>query len=202
MRKQQPPWTCPVCHTTFRQKGGHAKVCGTDRGEIVFWSKVDKGPHPGGCWLYMGFRKWDGYGWLARSWDGGKRRYLTAHRYAWILTHGEPPQGAHILHQCDNPPCCNPSHLRLGTHQENMADQVSKRRHVYGERSGRNKLTREQVEETRRIRPRGTKAKAELAARFGVALPTIEAVLSGRSWKIDLPAKTLHPGRVRPRRQA
>jgi hypothetical protein len=117
MRKRQPPWTCPVCHTTFRQKGGHAKVCGTDRGAVTFWAKVDKGPHPKGCWLYMGFRKWDGYGWLSRL---GKN--TTAHRYAWILTHGEPPEGMHILHKCDNPPCCNPSHLRIGTHDENMAE--------------------------------------------------------------------------------
>jgi hypothetical protein len=91
-----------------------------------FWLKVDK-TGANGCWLYTGFRKWDGYGWLARKLNG-KMRYLTAHRYAWILTHGQPADGMHIMHQCDNPPCCNPAHLKLGTHQENMADMVAKGR--------------------------------------------------------------------------
>ena len=96
-----------------------------------FWAKVDKSAGPSGCWLYMGFRKWDGYGWLQR-YVGGKPRSLTAHRYAWILTHGEPEKGLSIMHECDNPPCCNPAHLRLGTHKDNMADCRRKGRHNSG----------------------------------------------------------------------
>jgi hypothetical protein len=92
-----------------------------------FWLKVDKDPHPKGCWLYTGFIKWDGYGWLARK-HGGRIRYMTAHRYAWILTHGEPPKGLQVLHKCDNPPCCNPDHLWLGTHAQNHADKTAKGR--------------------------------------------------------------------------
>ena len=97
-------------------------------GERRFMEKVDKGPHPKGCWLYTGFKKWDGYGWLARSDGGAKYRYVTAHRYAWILTHGQPPEGMSIMHNCDVPACCNPEHLRLGTHAENMADMKAKGR--------------------------------------------------------------------------
>jgi hypothetical protein len=77
----------------------------------------------------MGFRKWDGYGWLARACGDGRVRHMTAHRYAWILKHGEPKDGLHILHKCDNPPCCNPDHLRLGTHDENMAEMLARGRH-------------------------------------------------------------------------
>lgn len=79
----------------------------------------------------MGFRKWDGYGWLARHVDGTPR-HLTAHRYAWILTYGEPPAGAHIMHKCDNPPCCNPAHLQLGDHDTNMKDMKAKGRQNSG----------------------------------------------------------------------
>lgn len=100
--------------------------CGSADPVEAFWLKVDKNG-AGGCWLYTGFRKWDGYGWLAR-WTPERRRWLTAHRYAWILTHGEPAKGMHILHKCDNPPCCNPDHLFLGTHQDNMKDKVAKGR--------------------------------------------------------------------------
>jgi len=91
-----------------------------------FWLKVDKND-ANGCWLYTGFRKWDGYGWLNRK-VNGKPRSMTAHRYSWILAHGEPANGLHILHRCDNPPCCNPDHLFLGTHQDNMNDRVAKGR--------------------------------------------------------------------------
>lgn len=93
----------------------------------AFWLKVDKGTHPKGCWLYTGFLKWDGYGWLARKMDG-RNRYMTAHRYAWILKHGEPAAGLSIMHDCDVPACCNPDHLRVGTHAENMADMKAKGR--------------------------------------------------------------------------
>jgi hypothetical protein len=132
---------CRQCGQDFyvpkcRDVGGKrpAKYCSTVCHKIAFqgsadlieafWSKVAK---TDGCWLYTGFRKWDGYGWLCRK-VNGKPRWLTAHRYAWTITHGEPPAGMHILHKCDNPPCCNPDHLRLGTHQENMADAKAKGR--------------------------------------------------------------------------
>lgn len=95
-------------------------------GPARFWARVDKSG--AGCWLYMGFRKWDGYGWVARSRGHGDYRWMTAHRYAWMLTNGEPPEGMHLLHTCDNPPCCNPAHLRLGTHDENMAEMKAKGR--------------------------------------------------------------------------
>jgi hypothetical protein len=161
----------------------HAAV--RDQGPQRFWIKVDKSAGETACWLYMGFRKWDGYGWLGRQVDG-KRRYLTAHRMAWILTHGEPPAGAHILHQCDNPPCCNPAHLKLGTHQDNMADQRAKGRHVHGERTRRNKLTYEQVVEIRKrfvkFNLRRSNA-AEIARDLGVTKELVNNAGTGRTWK-------------------
>jgi hypothetical protein len=168
-----------------------------------FWMKVDK-RGPNGCWLYTGFIKWDGYGWLART-ANGKTRYMTAHRYSWILAHGEPPAGVHILHECDNPPCCNPAHLRLGTHQDNMADQLAKHRHLHGERSVHAKLTLAQVEELLANPPKlhardGNTCKV-WAARYGVTTATIYAVLRGRTWRIREPAAMLHPDRVRPERK-
>lgn len=32
------------------------------------------------------------------------------------------------MHTCDNPPCCNPSHLKAVTHGENMRDMILKKR--------------------------------------------------------------------------
>ena len=105
-----------------------AKRFTPEEGARAFWAKVDKSAGPDGCWLYMGFRKWDGYGWLARAIDGRATKYMTAHRYAWILTKGMPAEGLHICHRCDNPPCCNPAHLFIGTHDDNMADKRDKGR--------------------------------------------------------------------------
>lgn len=101
----------------------HFRACFTDEPQKSFWAKVDKSAGEHGCWLYTGFKKWDGYGWLCR-----KGRYMTAHRYAWILKHGEPAEGMSIMHKCDVPACCNPEHLQVGTHAENMADMVAKGR--------------------------------------------------------------------------
>lgn len=114
-------WKCPKCEKVLRKPGGHPLSCGTGLSERRFWAKVEK---TDSCWLYRGFIKWDGYGWLCRN-----GRYMTAHRYAWTLTNGEPPAGAHILHQCDVPACCNPDHLRLGTHRDNMAEMMERGRH-------------------------------------------------------------------------
>lgn len=90
------------------------------QGPARFWEKVKK---TATCWLYTGFRKWDGYGWVSRS-----GRCMTAHRYAWTLLRGPVPAGMHLLHNCDVPACCNPDHIRLGTHEENMADMKAKGR--------------------------------------------------------------------------
>lgn len=122
---------CKVCskELTGQQRSYCSQTCmakGYQAKPEAFWSKVDK-TDPSGCWPFKGFIKWDGYGWVHRQ---GKN--MAAHRYAWMLTHGEPPAGMHLLHTCDNPPCCNPSHLRLGTHLENMADRVAKGRHRMG----------------------------------------------------------------------
>ena len=86
-----------------------------------FWSKVEK---TDGCWIWMASRDPKGYGTF-----GFEGRVHKAHRVAYILAFGEVPNGAHVLHSCDNPHCVNPSHLRPGTHTDNMQDKVLRGRH-------------------------------------------------------------------------
>lgn len=89
----------------------------------TFWESVDR-QEPHQCWEWTGVRDASGYG---RVWTG--RMSTGAHRVAYVLgTESDIPGGAIILHKCDNRACCNPSHLKLGTYQENYNDMVTKGR--------------------------------------------------------------------------
>jgi hypothetical protein len=75
------------------------------------------------CWEWNGARSADGYGQkrIART------LYFT-HRLAYEWANGRISNGLHVLHRCDNPPCCNPDHLYAGTNKDNIADSVRKGR--------------------------------------------------------------------------
>ena len=88
---------------------------------LRFWSKVEKSE---GCWTWTASRDPIGYGTF--GFDGKVRK---AHRVAYVLAFGEIPEGHHILHSCDNPPCVNPAHLRSGTRKDNMQDALKRGRH-------------------------------------------------------------------------
>jgi len=135
---------------------------------------------PGECWPWEGGCDKDGYG---VTWDAEQRRSVRAHRVAWTLAHGEIPDGLHVLHRCDNPPCCNPADLFLGTVADNNADKIAKGR-ARGNETGnlgdlRRRLSAEQVAE---IRGRSTGAYGEMAAlgrEYGVTGQHIRAILRG-----------------------
>lgn len=75
------------------------------------------------CWEYEGCTNRAGYGRITI----GSGPVLT-HRFSYELFVGPIPDGIHVLHHRDNPPCVNPSHLWLGTHADNMADMAAKGR--------------------------------------------------------------------------
>jgi hypothetical protein len=90
--------------------------------KLRFESKINKLSH-GGCWVWTGNKNEKGYG-LVRI-DG--KRY-KAHRIAYELYIGDIPSGMLVCHSCDNPECCNPKHLWLGTHADNQRDKIAKGR--------------------------------------------------------------------------
>jgi hypothetical protein len=92
-----------------------------------FWALVDVGD---GCWEWMGHRNIlrGGYGTFIDSRKSGKRMW-RAHRLAYELHYGPFDPDLLVLHECDNPPCVNPAHLKLGTQKENLAEMVERGRH-------------------------------------------------------------------------
>lgn len=130
------------------------------------------------CWPWTGATDRDGYGVM----DDGQHRQLRAHRVAYALAHGDP--GPHcVLHTCDNPPCCNPAHLRAGTVADNNADKEAKRRHPHGGTHPLAKLTDNDIRSIRaEYQPRRVTAE-QIAAKHGVSVHTIRDVLQRRRWR-------------------
>jgi len=93
--------------------------------EERFWSKVQKLVGDSSCWRWGGSVAGNGYG---KVWLGERRKEVAAHRFAWELEHGPISEGLCVLHLCDNPLCVRPSHLKLGTKQDNSCDMATRRR--------------------------------------------------------------------------
>lgn len=129
-----------------------------------------------GCWEWTGARFNGRYG-MVRY----KGSYVGAHRVVWLETFGPVPAGLWVLHTCDNPPCFNPAHLWLGTHQENMLDKVAKRRDnsPHSERHPRTRLTAEQV---RAIRD-DTRSDRIVGLDYGVSANTVWGIQAGKTWR-------------------
>lgn len=92
-----------------------------------FWAKVSIG-NLDECWEWQAFKNYQNYGSF-----GLKNAVKRSHRVAWEDAFGNIPNDLCVCHHCDNPACCNPTHLFLGTNADNVADKVSKNRQIKGE---------------------------------------------------------------------
>lgn len=119
-----------------------------------FEAAVVRGPN---CWDWTGATV-RGYGQLVVM---GVKTY--AHRFSYELAHGAISADLEILHTCDNPPCCNPEHLVLGTHKQNMEDAARKGR-MPGSVLGTKKLAVADYEEIKN----SVESTMALSLRYGV----------------------------------
>ncbi len=145
----------------------------------AYWDKVDK-RGPDECWEWIGAReKLKGYGLF-----GTKRisKSTKAHRIAWELEHGEIPEGLLVCHHCDNPPCCNPRHLFIGTPLDNTTDSVKKDRHNRGERHPDARLKDEDIHNIFALNQEG-KTHQEIGEALRIEGSYVSQILSGRKWK-------------------
>lgn len=150
-----------------------------------FWPNVDRPDGPDACWPWLRARDRDGYGWIITgSTVDGSRCSQRCHRVAFELTYPGTTQDCHVLHHCDNPCCCNPSHLFLGTHADNMADKSRKGRasSLKGESVPNAVLTDSLVRQIRRIYREGKLSQRRVGVLLGLNPNTVKSVLTGNRW--------------------
>jgi DNA-binding XRE family transcriptional regulator len=135
------------------------------------------------CWEWQKARDKDGYG-IGQL----RNKTLKMHRASYEFFHKEKiGPGLQVCHRCDNPPCCNPDHLFLGTNSENVADRASKGRSAHGEAHGASKLTLLEVEHIRATYARGAATQMDLAKEYGVSRTTIGQIVRNEIWKREIP---------------
>jgi hypothetical protein len=184
---------CARCGEWFERKGNPNRpdeFCGVlcanrtiaDKNRLPlakrFWSKVDKS---GACWLWTGCvrRLNDNY---KQPWFTVNKIGRRAYRVAWELTNGPIPPGLQVMHDCDNPVCVRPDHLRLGTQQENMRDMVSRGRSASGERHSQAVFTLAEARRVKAMVASGVRV-CDIAKALGHKYATVYGIASGTTWK-------------------
>ena len=192
----KPRVPCPDCGKPMLRTSQHCRLCAhryigiaqrhprTDP-VIRFWSYVDRSGGPSACWPWTRFRGNKGYGLFGIK--GGKAK--RAHRHAYELTHGPIPKGLYACHHCDNPPCCNPAHIFIGTQKDNMQDAIHKNRradrwsnHHPEETHPSARLTVDQVHDIRSAHTSGT-TQSQLARQYNIAVMTVHNLVNRKTWK-------------------
>lgn len=135
-----------------------------------------------GCWNAIGVRNAGGY--VQKNVQGKVR---TTHRLSYAHFFGAI-DGKFVLHRCDNPACCNPSHLFLGTNADNMADMKAKGRRL----ERRISFPADSVARVKELRNQGV-SYADIAAIVGCSVRQANAICLGQSRTAAAPEVEVQP---------
>ena len=150
----------------------------TPRSVRPFESNLDKS---GDCWVWTGRTNQQGYG----RYTYRREKSVAAHRFAWEQVHGPIPKGMVVCHKCDNPPCCNPDHLFIGTPADNVRDCIAKGRKAItrGEAHPAAKVTESDVIESRRKYSVEGVTCQKLGESYGLKAGSIYSIVSRENWR-------------------
>jgi hypothetical protein len=131
------------------------------------------------CWNWLLSKNRCGYG----KFKAFGKSYLS-HRFMYELEHLCIPEGMIVMHTCDNPACCNPNHLVLGTQKENVGDCWGKGRHnnINLKRKKQPKLKRDDVMLIRELHDDGYSHKY-IANLFDISKSQVYIIVNNRQWK-------------------
>ncbi len=155
-----------------------------------FFAKIKRTDHYGrfhrGCWQWIGATGRGGYGNLGFTLSIKRHGFrvnlpVRAHVAAYQMLVGPIPDGHHVLHECDNPPCCNPAHLFTGTQVDNVRDAILK-----GRQPDTRSLNFVDAEDIRSLykpydRRFGTRALGRL---YGIPFQTVSLIVMGRLYRL------------------
>lgn len=139
---------------------------------------------PSGCRLWTGALFAKGYGSVYLPGIGKRGRSHPAHRVALGIALGRPVRPDRMaLHSCDTPACVEPSHLREGTHEENMEDMLRRGRgvRIADYATPRAKLTEDDVRAIRAAYASGA-GRGDLSRAYGVTFQAITLVVQRKTW--------------------
>ena len=163
----------------------HACMLSMSESDIVRFRAKIAAPNARGCCMWTAARSSIGIKGGGHGVFGLAGRNFLAHRIAWFLEHGDPGELC-VLHECDEPQCCNVSHLWLGTQTENNADKYAKGRARCGGAPGilnvNAKLDDDSVREIRSIYATGEFTQKEIASIFSVSHVVVSKITRREAW--------------------
>lgn len=142
------------------------------------WTKIAVGTWDE-CWPWMAGKNSTGYGIILVD-----RKCMLAHRLAYSTFNNVevPPPHVMLCHSCDNPICCNPRHLWLGSAADNNADRHIKGRSRCGSMKGEeNPMARLTADEARAI-ANAPGSLNKVAKQFGLRFQTVSDIRRGKLW--------------------
>ncbi len=168
-----------------------------------FWSRVDK-RKPEECWPWKATLFNTGYGmfYAGEKTKSGNPKSTGTHRFIAELKIGRRlKKDEWALHECDNKNCCNPKHIYVGDHDDNMKDRQERNRTsradkhsqiikespgiiaMRGSRNHQSKLTEEIVRESRKLCASGKSNPYRESVRHSVHPSTMKAAIEGKTWR-------------------
>jgi hypothetical protein len=138
-----------------------------------FLAKVDEN------WQWKAGKNKEGYGQVKVN---GKQ--TGAHCIAYELFIGPIPEGAFVLHSCDDPGCVSPEHLKIGDHQKNMRDRMNHGHYkIFGVDNPNAILVPEKVAEIRKMYESGKYTEKKLGELYGVSQTTVSRIVLKQTWQ-------------------